>query len=115
MFSRKKIAAVSGLLGGLVVTCVGATQAYAAAGTGSCVSDHQGGMSCVQRIVGNTADGDATLRQSQGCVPTEPLRLPVVGLLNRGNMDIGPRVTCSPTNPGPERGEEGVSPLGLLS
>ncbi|MFD7019641.1 hypothetical protein [Streptomyces sp. NPDC059161] len=116
MFSRKKIAAVSGLLGGLAVTCAGASHAFAAAGPGTCTSDSHGNTTCIQRIVGNTPDGDGyVLRQAQGCVPTEPLSLPVVGLLNRGNMQIGPQVTCSPNNPGPERGEEGGSPLGLLS
>ncbi|MFI6469510.1 hypothetical protein ACIBL5_04485 [Streptomyces sp. NPDC050516] len=115
MFSAKKIAAVSGLLGGLVVTCAGAAQAHAAAAP---VCTHtQESTTCVQRIVGSAPEGEGyILRQAQGCVPTEPLSLPVVGLLNRGNMQIGPQVTCSPTNPGPERGEEpGVNPLGLLS
>uniref|UniRef100_A0AAU2V994 Secreted protein n=1 Tax=Streptomyces sp. NBC_00003 TaxID=2903608 RepID=A0AAU2V994_9ACTN len=116
MFSRKKIAAVSGLLGSLVVTCagIGATQAFAAAAP---VCSHTAeSTTCVQRIVGSTPEGDGyVLRQAQGCTPTEPLSLPVVGLLNRGNMQIGPQVTCSPTTPGPERGEEGMSPLGLMS
>ncbi|MFI6054472.1 hypothetical protein ACIBCO_30820 [Streptomyces violascens] len=117
MFSAKKIAAVSGLLGGLVVTCTGAAQAYAAEGAGMCSHDSQGSTTCIQRFVGSTPEeGGYILRQAQGCVPTEPLSLPVVGLLNRGNMQIGPEVTCSPNNPGPERGvEPGINPLGLMS
>ncbi|MFJ8313032.1 MULTISPECIES: hypothetical protein [unclassified Streptomyces] len=116
MLSRKKIAVVSGLLGGLAVACAGVTQVYAAAG-GTCTNDKHGSVTCVNRVVGSTPEGDAYIvRQSEGCVPTQPLTLPVAGLLNRGNMQIGPQVTCSPNNPAPERGEEGgLNPLGLLS
>jgi hypothetical protein len=116
MFSRKKIAAVSGLLGGLAVACAGVSQAYAAAGPGTCTPDGQGNITCIQRIVGKAPDGDGyVVRQTQSCVPTQPMSLPVVGLLNRGNMRIGPEVTCAPSTTAAEKGESGVDLLGLLS
>ncbi|WP_369247480.1 hypothetical protein [Streptomyces sp. R41] len=97
MFSRKKIAAVSGLLCGLAVTCAGATQAYAAGGPGTCTFDSEGNVTCVQRIVGDMSEGDGfVVRQAQGCVPTKPFSLPVIPVLNNGSTKIGPEVTCSP-------------------
>ncbi|MEU9184804.1 hypothetical protein AB0D14_09595 [Streptomyces sp. NPDC048484] len=102
MFSRKKIAAVSGILGGLVVTCTGGAQAYAADPPASCGLDKQGTITCVQRVVGKTPEGEGFIvRQSQSCVPTQPLQLPVIPLLNSGRTRIGPEVTCAP-NSAPE-------------
>jgi len=102
MFSRKKIAAVSGILGGLVVTCTGGAQAYAADTPASCGLDNQGTITCVQRVVGQTPEGDGFIvRQSQSCVPVQPLTLPVIPLINSGRTRIGPEVTCAP-NSAPE-------------
>ncbi len=50
MFSRKKIAAVSGLIGGLVMTCTGIAQAHAAGGPGTCSRDQEGTVTCSQHI-----------------------------------------------------------------
>ncbi len=96
MFNRKKIAAVSGLLGSLVVTCIGAGQAHAAADPGSCTRDILGNITCIQRYEGVLPDGDLyALRQSQSCVPIEPVTIPTGNPLSRGATQIGPRVTCS--------------------
>lgn len=110
MFSRKKIAAVSGILGGLIVTCVGGTQAYAAGPPGTCGFDPQGNITCVQRTVGHTPEGEGFIvRQSRTCVPTQPLSLPVIPILNNGRTRIGPEVTCSPnTPPTPDNRETGL-------
>jgi hypothetical protein len=109
MFSRKKIAAVSALLGGLAVTCTGATQAYAAGGPGTCTVDAQGNVTCVQRIVGDMRDGGDgfAFRQAQSCVPTKPLSLPVLPVVNNGSTRIGPEVTCAPdAAPGPDNSDD---------
>jgi len=97
MLSRKKIAAVSGLLCGLAVTCTGATQAYAAAGPGACTVSASGDVTCVQRFAGKTSDGeDFIVRRANTCTPQKPMELPVIPLLNSGSTKIGPEVTCSP-------------------
>jgi hypothetical protein len=100
MFSRKKIAAVSALLGGLAMTCTGAAQAHAAGGPALCTTDSQGNVTCIQRFDGMTPQGDRyTLRQAQTCVPIEPLTLPAGNLLSHGTTRIGPQVTCASTPP----------------
>ncbi|GAA3843944.1 hypothetical protein GCM10022403_089880 [Streptomyces coacervatus] len=103
MFSRKKIAAVSGLLCSLAVTCTGITQAYAAAGPGGCTVAASGDVTCIQGFAGKTADGDDYIvRRANTCTPQTPMELPVIPLLNSGSTKIGPQVTCSPNDPGPQ-------------
>jgi hypothetical protein len=118
MFSRKKIAAVSGLLCGLAVTFTGATQAYAA-GPGNCNVDLQGNIVCVQRIVAEMPDGGFD-GQARSCVPVQPLTLPAVGVLNTGKTKIGPEVTCATDTPvlkktpgAPDKADEGLGLPGL--
>ncbi|WP_210577817.1 hypothetical protein [Streptomyces sp. GESEQ-4] len=103
MFNGKKIAAVSGILGGLAMTFVGVTQAHAAGGPGVCALDAEGNIVCTQRIVGQTPEGDGfTIRRSVNCQPTQPLTLPAPGLLNNGQTRIGPHITCAgPTSEAP--------------
>ncbi|MFI6008081.1 hypothetical protein ACIBAG_04530 [Streptomyces sp. NPDC051243] len=106
MFNGKKIAAVSGLLGGLAMTWIGVTPAHAAANPGACAPDNQGNIVCTQRIVGEIPEGgEFTVRRSVTCQPTEPVTLPAAGLLNSGTTRIGPHITCSdmqrPTMPAP--------------
>ncbi|MEV1079497.1 hypothetical protein AB0I98_14760 [Streptomyces sp. NPDC050211] len=103
MFNGKKIAAVSGILGGLAMTFVGVTHASAAGGPGVCTLDAEGSIVCTQRIVGQTPEGDGfTVRRSVNCQPTEPLTLPAPGLLNNGQTRIGPHITCAgPTSEAP--------------
>ncbi|MFF4254093.1 hypothetical protein ACFY1L_23095 [Streptomyces sp. NPDC001663] len=120
MFSRKKIAAVSGILCGLAVACTGAAQAHAAAGPGTCTVNNQGDIVCIQRIVADMP-GDGIDRQTTSCVPVEPLTLPVVGVLNSGTTKIGPEVTCAPDNPvfkkapgSADRADNGLELPGLL-
>jgi hypothetical protein len=115
MFSRKKIAAVSGLLGGLALTCTGVAQVHAAVGPGTCSVDAQGNITCVQRISGEKAeDGGFVLRQAQGCVPMKPFSLPGIPLLNNGSTRIGPEVTCLPTTTSaPDSSDKSEGGLGL--
>jgi hypothetical protein len=99
MFSRKKIAAVTGLLCGLALTGAGAVQAHAAAGPGNCTLDLQGNITCVQKITGQAPSGeDFVIRRATTCQPVEPMQLPVIPLVNNGSTRIGPEVTCTPDN-----------------
>ncbi|MGW1624572.1 hypothetical protein [Streptomyces sp. NPDC002172] len=109
--SGKRIAAVSGLVGGLVVACAGLAPAYAAAGRG-CTDDLMGNLTCTQRIRGEVPEGGAIPHQ-ETCKPVQPVQLPAV--LGQGTERLGPEVTCSPATVGvapPEKGEEAESPGG---
>ncbi|MGN9760752.1 hypothetical protein [Streptomyces sp. SD31] len=100
MFNGKKFVAVSGLLGGLAMTWIGAGQAYAMALPGVCGADAQGNIICTQRIVGETREGeDIALRRSVTCQPTKPVTLPAAGLLNHGTVKLGPEITCAQEAP----------------
>ncbi|MFI6376664.1 hypothetical protein [Streptomyces sp. NPDC050546] len=48
MFNSKKIAAAAGILGSFALIGVGAVQASAQGGPGTCVQDSKGNVSCVQ-------------------------------------------------------------------
>lgn len=100
MFNGKKIAALSALLGSLVMTCLGATQAFAAATPLACTTDSQGNTVCTQRLQGEMKDGEGVVvRRSMSCQPTQPLTLPAPGLMNHGSIKIGPEITCANTSP----------------
>ncbi|QIJ62754.1 hypothetical protein [Streptomyces sp. JB150] len=92
MFSTRKAAALSGLVGGLVLACTGITQAHAG-NPGTCTRDAQGNITCVQRITGVIPEG-GTIPHQETCRPVEPVTLPVTP--GGGTMRVGPRVTCSP-------------------
>ncbi|MGW4867088.1 hypothetical protein [Streptomyces chartreusis] len=95
MFNGKKFVALSGLLGGLAMTCLGATQAHAA-GPGACTMDPGGNIICTQQVTGQTPEGDGfTLRRTVNCQPTQPLTLPTPGVLSNGQTRIGPHITCA--------------------
>ncbi|MGD3108314.1 hypothetical protein [Streptomyces sp. YGL11-2] len=108
MFSRKKIAAITALLGGLAATCAVVTPAHAADTTGLCRRDVQGNVTCLQRSNGPTQDGSYTLNQTQSCNPTKPVSIPAQGVLNPGSTTVGPAVTCSNVAPAP--GEQASAP-----
>lgn len=97
MFSRTKIAAVSGLIGGIAVSCIGINQAYAAGGPGTCTRDLLGSLTCTQRIKGEVPEG-AEIPHQETCKPVEPVRLPA--FLGQGTERLGPTVTCSPDTVG---------------
>ncbi|MEW1779141.1 hypothetical protein [Streptomyces sp. NPDC086777] len=108
--SGKKIAAVSGLLGGLAVACAGLVPAYAAAGPGKCTDDLMGNLTCTQRIRGEVPEGGSIPHQ-ETCKPVQPVQLPAV--LGQGTERLGPEVTCSPGTVGVapvEKGDEPESP-----
>jgi len=95
MFSRKKIAAVSGLVAGIAASCVGIPQAYAA-NPGTCTNDLLGNLTCTQRIQGSSEDG--ALPHQETCKPVQPTMVPAV--LGTGMERLGPEVTCNPSTVG---------------
>ncbi|OIJ95843.1 hypothetical protein [Streptomyces monashensis] len=97
MFSRKKIAAVSGLVGGIAVSCVGLAQAHTAGGPGGCSNDLLGNLTCTQRIQGEVPEGETPPHQ-ETCKPVQPVTVP--GFLGTGIERLGPEVTCSPQTVG---------------
>ncbi|MBL1080570.1 hypothetical protein JK359_01030 [Streptomyces actinomycinicus] len=88
MFSAKKIAAVSGLLGGVVLA--GITQAHADPGT--CTRDLLGSLTCTQHISGKIPE-DGVIPHQENCQPVQPVTLPAA--LGNGRLRVGPEVTCS--------------------
>jgi hypothetical protein len=110
MFSRKKIAAVSGFLGGLTLAFTGVAQA-AAADPGVCTQDLLGGLSCSQRITGVIPE-DGTIPHQENCEKVQPVIVPAA--LGNGRVRLGPEVTCSPTTQGvPPETDRDLGPLEL--
>ncbi|MFI9615703.1 hypothetical protein ACIHCM_29165 [Streptomyces sp. NPDC052023] len=105
MFSRKKIAIVSVLAGGLAVAVTGTTHANVAPSPGGCTNDLLGGISCTQRIQGVIPE-DGVIPHQETCVPVKPLTLPAAW--GTGSTRIGPEVTCSPTTTGAADEADGV-------
>jgi len=97
MFTTKKIAAVSGLIGGLAVACAGVAQAHTVRGPGTCTRDILGNVTCVQRIEGEIPE-NGQIPHYDNCLPTQPFTVPAA--LGGGSMQIGPQVTCSNTTSG---------------
>ncbi|MFJ9420211.1 hypothetical protein ACIRPT_39585 [Streptomyces sp. NPDC101227] len=101
MFSRKKIAAVSGLLGGLAMTCAGVTQAYAGGSVSDCARSALGNRVCIHKgqHVYKSKNGSYVIKQSKDCTTISRQRLlwPEDALLNgaRQSTKIGPAVSCS--------------------
>jgi hypothetical protein len=91
MSSMRKAAAVSGLVGGLVLICTGISQAHVK-DPGTCTRSADGNVTCVQRITGVVPDG-GTVPHQETCQPVQPATLPAAS--GNGTVRIGPRVTCS--------------------
>lgn len=112
MFSRKKIAAVTTLLGGLAVTVTGATQAYAEGPSRHCTRSAVGNIICIHKseTVYTTKDGKRVVNQKQHCSSTSRniLVLPRIGLLNQGTMStrVGSHVECAGKKPSPKEFKE---------
>ena len=103
MFSRKKIAAVTALLGGLAVTGAFAPQASAAEASSLCASSVQGSAMCPPGSADQANEqGRYRISQTQSCMPMNPLEVPVRGLLNPGSTELGPAMHCSNSAPGVE-------------
>ncbi|MFB7651186.1 MULTISPECIES: hypothetical protein [unclassified Streptomyces] len=111
MFSGKKMTAVSVLAGGLAMACAGLAHAHAVKDPGTCTPDLLGGFTCSQRIQGQLSE-DGEIPHQETCTPVQPLTLPAA--LGQGQLQLGPKVTCSPTTTGAvDETESGQGMFGL--
>ncbi|MEU8977828.1 hypothetical protein [Streptomyces sp. NPDC048309] len=100
MFSRQKIATVSGLLGSLAVIYVGAPQAQADDPRGDCKTSAAGETTCIRKseTVHIDEDGRLVVKQTQDCETIDRPRLAGLDdkMLNTpGSTKVGPVVDCS--------------------
>ncbi|MFI6683135.1 hypothetical protein [Streptomyces sp. NPDC050485] len=99
MFSRQKIATVSGLLGSLAVICVGAAQAHADQPKGECKTSAQGETTCIHKseTVRTDKDGRYVISQTQECSAAGKPNVVMPGdsKVNQATMNVGPTVDCS--------------------
>jgi len=106
MFSRQKIATVSGILGSLAVICVGAVHAQADENPRGCKTNAAGETVCVHKREGvhKGKHGTFVVKQSQSCSTTARPRLvlPEDGMLNNGSTHVGPVVDCTNKAPTPK-------------
>lgn len=93
MFSRKRIAALLVLIGGLAVASTGIACAHVVADPAACTLSPQGDVICVQHIEGKSPEGGAIPHQ-ETCRPVQAVTLPAT--TGNGTTHIGPTVTCSP-------------------
>ncbi|KIZ18863.1 hypothetical protein [Streptomyces natalensis] len=105
MFSRKKIAAVSALLGGLAITGAGTPQAFAGGSAGDCNRSVMGADTCIQnRQTVHTKHGNYVVKQKKDCSSASKRRevWPELGLLNNGSTKVGPAMDCTNRAPLPK-------------
>lgn len=106
MFSQKKLATISLLLGGLSAVGLGIGHADAAAPSGNCTRDAQGNVTCVSKSESTyvSEDGRYHVQQTQECstVSREEVNTPQTGVGQKGTTQIGASVSCSNNAPAPE-------------
>ncbi|MFE9449302.1 hypothetical protein [Streptomyces sp. NPDC006739] len=102
MFSRQKIATVSGLLGSIAVIA-GAAHAYAYADQppADCKTSAQGEITCVHKseTIQKDKSGKTVVKQTQDCSTEGRPRVVFPDGLGRdgGSLQVGPVVDCSNT------------------
>ncbi|MEK2475003.1 MULTISPECIES: hypothetical protein [Streptomyces] len=99
MFSRKKIAAIVALMGGLTAASALASQAHAEGGD-QCSRGETGNKVCVHKYEAayRTKDGKRiVIDQEQRCASTARDRVvwPENGLLGDQETNVGPQMNCS--------------------
>lgn len=99
MFSRQKIATVSGLVGALAVMSLGGAHAYAGTSPGDCEASARDDTSCVHKdeTLYKDKGGRYVIKQSRDCstLGRPHLADPEDGLLGREPADTGSVVACS--------------------
>jgi hypothetical protein len=98
MFTRQKIATVSGLVGSLAVICVGAAYAHADEPRSECKNTVLGDTICIRKS--ETRDdkhGTRAIKQERDCSVSDRPRVvfPDDDLLAGGSKNVGPTVECS--------------------
>jgi|tagenome__1003787_1003787.scaffolds.fasta_scaffold20210961_2 hypothetical protein len=106
MFSRRKMATVSGLLGSLAVIYVGGAQAYADQQPRDCRTTAEGETTCVHKseVVRKGKNGTYVVKQDQKCSTAYRPRLVLTEdeVFGTGTTKVGPEVDCSNTAPLPK-------------
>ena len=106
MFSRQKIATVSGIIGSLAVICAGVAHAQADESPRDCKTNAAGEITCVHKTESVHKDkrGTFVVKQTQSCSTTARPRLvlPEDGMLNNGSTHVGPVVDCTNKAPTPK-------------
>lgn len=100
MFTPRKIATVSGIVGSLAAFCVGAGHAYAVGPSGDCKPTEQGGTVCVHKSETRYDKGGAhVLKQAQDCSTEDRPRVVFTQeqVMGGGSQSVGPVVDCSNT------------------
>ncbi|MER5545676.1 hypothetical protein ACWDBD_37890 [Streptomyces sp. NPDC001118] len=98
MFTRQKIATVTGLVGSLAVICVGTAHAHTVDPKGDCKSTAMGDTICIHKSETRTDQhGKHVIKQAQDCSVVDRPRLvgPGDDLLAGGSKNVGAVVTCS--------------------
>ncbi|MEU6772668.1 hypothetical protein [Streptomyces sp. NPDC046759] len=96
MFTRQRIATISGLVGSLAVICTGA--AHAEGPKGECRSTDTGDIVCIRKTDIRTDDhGKQVIKQAQDCLTADRSRMvfPDDELLDGGSAKTGTVVDCS--------------------
>lgn len=105
MFDHKKSAAITWLVGGFTLACVGVGHAVAAAPTTTCSYDAQGNKTCVSKSDSTytSPDGRYQLHQQQDCttVSRPVAQSPQFSIGQQGTTRIGAAVGCSNNAPAP--------------
>ena len=100
MFTPRKIATVSGIIGSLAAFCVGAGHAYADGSRGDCNTTLRAAPSaCTRARTRRDKDGTHVLRQAQDCSTSDRPRVvfPDDRLTDEGSNDVGQVVECNNT------------------
>ncbi|MEV8568514.1 hypothetical protein AB0436_23525 [Streptomyces sp. NPDC051322] len=108
MFSGKKLAVASMLMGGLALSGLGAAQAHAEGPRVHCAFDAQANLVCSRKSSTTYTSDDGTyhLQQTQDCSTVAPLpgdqprRVVAVG--RPGTTKVGATVGCSNNAPAPD-------------
>ncbi|MGW3203352.1 hypothetical protein [Streptomyces sp. NPDC001135] len=98
MFTRQKIATVSGLVGSLAVICVGAAHAHADEPRSECRNTVLGDTICMRKSETHfDKRGTRAIKQSRDCSVSDRPRVvfPDDDLLAGGTKNVGPTVDCS--------------------
>ncbi|AOR34218.1 hypothetical protein BFF78_27010 [Streptomyces fodineus] len=98
MFTRQKVATISGLVGSLAVICAGAAHANADEPRSDCRSTVTGGVVCIRKSEIRTNEhGKRAIKQTQDCSTADRPRVvfPDGRMLDGGSAKVGPVVDCS--------------------
>ncbi|MGW7530441.1 hypothetical protein [Streptomyces sp. NPDC054783] len=98
MFTRQKVATISGLVGSLAVICAGVAQAHADEPGGECRNTATGGVVCMRKSDTRIDHrGKHFIDQTQDCSMADRPRMvfPDDELLHGGTANVGAVVDCS--------------------